>query len=46
LPVTIGLGRSIRVDGLEIIWPGGSKQIVTDIKIDSTITIEQSSNSK
>ena len=45
LPVTIGLGRGARVDGVEIIWPGGLKQVVTNVKIDGETAIEQASNS-
>jgi enediyne biosynthesis protein E4 len=41
LPVTIGLGSATRVDSVEILWPGGSKQTVRDIKIDALTTIEQ-----
>lgn len=41
LPVTIGLGASPLYDQLEITWPGGGKQIVTDAKLDGQTVIEQ-----
>ncbi len=41
LPVTLGLGSGTRVDELEITWPGGQKQIVTDVRVDQLTTIEQ-----
>ena len=42
LPVTIGLGNSDKIDGVEIIWPGGAKQKVAQVKIDGLTTIEES----
>ena len=41
LPVTIGLGELKQVDGVEIIWPGGDKQTVSDVKIDVLTTVRQ-----
>jgi hypothetical protein len=41
LPVTFGLGNADRVDALEVIWPGGEKQEVTNAKIDGLTTVEQ-----
>src|SRR5262249_43919453 len=41
LPVTIGLGAANRVDGAEIIWPGGAKQVVSSVKIGAVTTVEQ-----
>ena len=39
LPVTIGLGRADKVESVEIIWPGGAKQVVTPVRIDTTTVI-------
>ncbi|HKX61023.1 MAG TPA: CRTAC1 family protein [Verrucomicrobiae bacterium] len=41
LPVTIGVGKAAKVDELEIIWPGGQRQTVADLKIDRMTVIEQ-----
>ncbi|MBI3414353.1 MAG: CRTAC1 family protein [Verrucomicrobia bacterium] len=41
LPVTFGLGKVDHVDEVEIIWPGGEKQTVTDIRVDRTVRVEQ-----
>ena len=41
LPVTIGLGNAARFDDLEIIWPGGQTQKITDARIDGLTIIEQ-----
>lgn len=41
LPVTIGLGAADRVEDVEVIWPGGERQKITQPKIDSVISIEQ-----
>ena len=41
LPVTIGLGDAMKPDTIEITWPDGSKQKITDTGIDTTTTIEQ-----
>jgi enediyne biosynthesis protein E4 len=40
LPVTVGLGKSERVESLEIVWPGGQKQTAS-VKLDSVTLIEQ-----
>jgi hypothetical protein len=42
LPVTIGLGKASRFDGLQVIWPGGEKQNVPDARIDGLTVIQQS----
>ena len=34
LPVTIGLGKAEKVDGLEIAWPSGTKQKLDSLPID------------
>ncbi len=41
LPVTFGLGRANKVDELEITWPGGQRQVLTDVRLDQITTIEQ-----
>ena len=42
LPITIGMGGSDKVDAIEIIWPGGAKQSVPQVKIDGLTAIEES----
>ena len=42
LPVTIGLGKATQFDDLEITWPGGEKQKVTNAKLDAMTVVEQS----
>ena len=39
--VTFGLGKSTKVDSLEISWPGGQKQVFRPDKLDTTLTIEE-----
>jgi hypothetical protein len=39
--VTFGLGKSTKVDALEITWPSGQKQSLTPEKVDTLITIEE-----
>jgi hypothetical protein len=41
LPVTFGLGKADKVDGVEIIWPGGGKQTLTSVPVDKLTVIEQ-----
>jgi enediyne biosynthesis protein E4 len=41
LPVTIGLGASDKFDGVEIAWPGGQIQKVSNPRVDSTTIVEQ-----
>ncbi len=41
LPVTIGLGAADQIDALEIVWPGGQVQKVSEWKLDGVTTIEQ-----
>lgn len=40
LPVTFGLGHDDRVEGVTIAWPDGTRQIVTDWKVDSLNKVE------
>lgn len=41
LPLTIGLGKLAKVDSVQILWPGGEKQTLTDLQVDATRVIEQ-----
>lgn len=41
LPVTIGLGKSDRVEEVTVIWPGGQAQNIPDVKIDALNAITQ-----
>ena len=41
LPVTIGLGQATRYEDLEIVWPGGQKQKVTQARLDGLTVVEQ-----
>jgi hypothetical protein len=41
LPLTFGLGQSGKVEAIEVEWPGGSKQVVRDFKLNGTTTVTQ-----
>lgn len=41
LPITAGLGRSTRVGGIEITWPGGRTERLPGIAADQRITIAE-----
>ncbi len=41
LPVTLGLGKSGRVDEMTITWPDGSTQVVTNPPVDQLMTVTQ-----
>ena len=41
LAVTIGLGKATQFDALEITWPGGGKQKVTNAKLDAMTIVDQ-----
>jgi hypothetical protein len=41
LPVTFGLGKATQFDDLEVTWPGGQKQKVTNAKLNSLTVVEQ-----
>jgi len=43
LPVTIGLGKLTKVDSLEIVWPRGGTQKISVPKLNTTLTIVESS---
>ncbi len=36
-----GLGRATRVDSLEVTWPDGRRQLLTDLNVDQTLVLEQ-----
>jgi len=42
LPLTFGLGKAVRVDGVEVIWPGGGTQKVATVKVDALNIVRQS----
>ena len=41
LPVTFGLGSSLKIDSLEVIWPGGKTQQVPPPTPDQMIVVDQ-----
>ncbi len=41
-PLSFGLGKTKRVDTLEITWPDGTRQVLTDIPVDQELEIRQS----
>lgn len=41
LPITIGLGQAQTVDQIEILWPGGSLQKLSNVQIDQTTSVPQ-----
>ncbi len=41
LPVTFGLGKADKVPSLEITWPNGNKQTVTDVAANQEVVIEE-----
>ncbi len=41
LTQNIGLGKNNKIDKLEIIWPSGKIQLVTNIKVDQKFTISE-----
>jgi hypothetical protein len=43
LPVTFGLGKASRVDAAEVIWPNGSVQKISPLRIDAMNEIQQTS---
>ncbi len=36
-----GLGAATRVDSLEVIWPDGRRQLLTDLDVDRMLTVRQ-----
>ena len=41
LPVTIGLGKAVRPDQIDITWPGGKTQTLDRVKVDGVTTVQQ-----
>jgi hypothetical protein len=41
LPITIGLGKADHIEELEVTWPGGEKQKISNARIDTTTIVEQ-----
>lgn len=41
LPITIGLGQSRHIEEVEVIWPGGLRQVVPTLPIDRTTALRQ-----
>lgn len=41
LTVTFGLGKSDRVASVEVLWPSGHKDVITDTAANQTITIQE-----
>jgi hypothetical protein len=41
LPVTIGLGDSVKPDSVEIIWPGGATQKVESVNVDQPTVVTE-----
>src|SRR6266702_4457517 len=42
-PEHFGLGHARRVDSLEVIWPDGRSQVLTDLDVDRMVTVKQGS---
>lgn len=40
--VQFGLGRARRVDSLEVQWPNGRSQVLTDLEVDRLVSVKQS----
>lgn len=41
LPLTFGLGKADKVQAIDIVWPNGNKQTLSDINANQEITIEE-----
>lgn len=41
-PLVIGLGSNTQVDRLEVSWPGGQQQILTNVPVNNELTLRQS----
>ncbi len=39
--ILFGLGSSASVDSLEILWPSGQRQVLTDLPVDQYVTVEE-----
>ena len=42
LPLTFGLGNATRVEGVEVVWPGGAVQKISQVKVDALNVVRQS----
>jgi hypothetical protein len=40
--VHFGLGKATTIDRIELSWPTGVKQVLTNVKADQMLTIEES----
>jgi len=40
-----GLGKTTAVDSLVVVWPGGDRQVVTDVPIDALLVVAEASSS-
>jgi hypothetical protein len=41
LPLTFGLGKAEKVASIEVVWPGGRKDTISDISANHSITIQE-----
>jgi hypothetical protein len=41
LPITFGLGKADRVTSIEVVWPSGQKDLVSDVNANQSITIQE-----
>ncbi len=39
--LTFGLGQSVAVESIEVVWPGGQRQVLTDVETNREILIQQ-----
>jgi hypothetical protein len=39
--IHFGLGDALRVDSLEVVWPDGRYQLLTDLQVDRVVTVRQ-----
>jgi len=46
LSMVFGLGKNTSVNELEVIWPNGQSQILSNLEVNRTLTIEQDNNHK
>ena len=40
-PIYFGLGEAEKIDGVEVIWPSGKKQMVSDVAVNGVTTITE-----
>jgi enediyne biosynthesis protein E4 len=46
LPVTFGLGKTDKIDSLEITWPDGAKQVLENVKADQLLVVKRDAPAK